>query len=100
MNYIKWAWQRVTRGYDDRVLWSLSEYIDPIILAVLKSHREIDGWHPIGITAKKWNKALDVMIAGFQPEPNWSKVSEYKKWKKNRDKALVLFAFYYDSLWS
>lgn len=34
LNQIKWAWQRVVRGYDDRVMWGLDAYflaiLDPL----------------------------------------------------------------------
>lgn len=31
MNQIKWAYQRVVRGYDDRIFWSFSEYFEQFI---------------------------------------------------------------------
>lgn len=36
LNEIKWAWQRVVRGYDDRVMWGLDEYF----LQILEPLRE------------------------------------------------------------
>lgn len=31
---IKWAWQRVVRGYDDRVYWSFEDYFLQVIPAI------------------------------------------------------------------
>lgn len=99
MNHIKWAWQRVTRGYDDRLFWSMDEYLDPIIRAGLTHIRKEGLGYPNGLTKAKWNKILDTMIAGFQPEPNIMTSKEWKKWVKNKQKALTLFALYYNQLW-
>ena len=90
---IKWGWQRLTRGYDDRVLWSMAEYLDPIIIAVLKNLRENSHGYPIGIPEKKWKKVLDTMIKGFTAD------DLTKKGYQDRQKALVLLAAYYDQLW-
>ncbi len=92
-NNIKWAWQRLTRGYDDRLFWAMDSYLDPIILAGLKNLKENGMGYPPGITQKKWNKVLDTMIEGFEIDT----FSERNM--KKRKKALVLFAFYYDTLW-
>ena len=34
MKKIKWAWQRVVRGYDDRVMWGFEEYFEIFIPAI------------------------------------------------------------------
>ena len=31
---IKWAWQRVVRGYDDRIFWEFDSYFNQFIPAV------------------------------------------------------------------
>lgn len=95
---IKWAYQRLTRGWDDRLFWGMSTYIDPMVLAMAKHLRESAMGHPTNVTAKKWNKALDVIIKGFRDEPELS-AKEWKKYLKDREKALVLLAYYWDNLW-
>ncbi len=100
---VKWAMQRVVRGYDDRLFWSLADYIDPMIVAhvrALRYDKNMFSGYPHGLTEKKWNKVLDTILAGFvdEPEMGMSK-KEWKKYLKNREKALVLLAFYWDNLW-
>lgn len=96
----KWAIQRVVRGYDDRLFWSLADYIDPMMVAHITHLREEGCGYPAGTTQKKWNKVLDTMLAGFGDEPEMSaSKKEWAKYLKNRDKALVLLAFYWDNLW-
>lgn len=34
MRTIKWAWQRLTRGYDDRVKWGFDEYFLQVMPAL------------------------------------------------------------------
>ena len=34
INQIKWAYQRVVRGYDDRIFWGFDEYLNCIIPAI------------------------------------------------------------------
>ena len=33
---IKWAYQRVVRGYDDRIYWGMDEYFSQFIPAIKK----------------------------------------------------------------
>ena len=90
---MKYAYQRAVRGYDDTLFWDLAGYIDPIIIAFLTNLRE-NGWgYPHGMTEKKWKKTLDTMIDGFSIDVMT------KKDMDKRNKALVLFAYWYDGLW-
>jgi hypothetical protein len=95
---LKWAWQRVVRGYDDRLFWSFSNYVDDMVVAHVTHLRSDNHGYPHGLTQKKWNKVLDTILKGFRPEPDtFSK--GWKKYRKDRQKALVLLAFYWDNLW-
>ena len=98
INQIKWAWQRVVRGYDDRVLWDIS-HLDSQIVAVATYLRDEGHGRPMGVTQKKWNKVLNTLIEGFSPEPDWKNGKELKKYIKKRKEALVLLAYYWDNLW-
>lgn len=84
---IKWAYQRVARGYDDRMLWGFHTENSKITLEVLKWMKEHkhgspythdpegvlttpdtptdssgvnDDWH------KRWDEALTIMIEGWE----------------------------------
>lgn len=92
---IKWAWQRVVRGYDDRLYWAMDEYLDPIILAGLRNLRENGHGYPSGLTEKKWNQILDKMMVAFELD----KYSVNRKNHIKRKDGMALFAFYYDNLW-
>lgn len=97
---VKYAWQRLVRGYDDRLFWSMSHYIDPMIVAHIKNLREDGHGHPSNITEKKWNKILDTIMLGMGEEPEMlAGVKAWNKYRKDREKALILLAFYWDNLW-
>lgn len=97
---IRFAIQRVVRGYDDRLFWDMSEYIDPMIIAHVKNYRENGHGYPADMTEKKWNKVLDTILIGFVPEPEIGAGKKtWSKYLKSRQKALVLLAFYWDNLW-
>lgn len=72
---IRWAYQRVVRGYDDTAYWNLDYYIARIALPVLKSYKTDkmgfmsnheyegdnpmdEGWH----TEESQNELFDKMI--------------------------------------
>ena len=98
-NSVVWAWQRVYRGYDDTLFWSLADYLDPMIVAHVRELRENGVGYPAALTQKKWNKVLDTILKGFEEEPDFINKKSWKKYMKDREKALVLLAFYYDNLW-
>lgn len=87
---IKYAYQRVVRGWDDRVVWSVDYWLDdkmPAILRKLKEdmHGTPTSMFPEGpeyvdetgnpneaackIAEARWDEALDKMAAGF--EASW-----------------------------
>lgn len=97
---IKHAYQRVVRGYDDRLFWSLRDYVDPMIVAHIKNQKENGHGHPTHTTAKKWSKVLDTMLAGLGEEPEFGVDKKvWQKYLKTRGKALVLLSYYWDDLW-
>jgi hypothetical protein len=36
LNQIKWAYQRVVRGYDDRIKWGFDTYLEDIVMKPLR----------------------------------------------------------------
>ena len=100
MNEVKWAWQRAFRGYDDRLFWDMSEYLNPIIVDGLKHLRKNAFGYPAGMkNQREWNKILDKMIFSFEyGKFNHSFRKEMKDMKKVQE-GFDLFAKYYQSLW-
>ena len=84
---IKWAYQRLTRGWDDRATWSIDYWLDdkmPDMLRQLKAnkHGTPNEMFPTGpefmdedgnpneagwaIATPRWEAIMDKMIAGFE----------------------------------
>jgi len=62
---IKWAWQRLFRGYDDRVWWNLNSYLCkmlPVWLRKIKTGH----LHPADLTEEAWEAMLEEMADGFE----------------------------------
>ena len=117
-NSVKWAYQRVVRGYDDTFLWNIDESHSILMIKILTQFRNNVVGHPTMIDAKtteegekKWKKILQDMIDGFQAsldadEYLWSNIhsgkfgkDEYKKFDKKFKKGMKLFTKYYGCLW-
>lgn len=79
------AYQRVTRGWDDRAVWSVDYWLDSMMPAILRKLKEdkhgipIDmfddlpmndqGYHDkpeMEIAEARWDTVIDKMIAGFE----------------------------------
>lgn len=120
MDEIKYAWQRVFRGWDDRVIWSIDIYLtEKIPLWLLKLKEDKQGvpinFFKDGVTEFtdeevenariKWNAELDTMIRGFAASKKIQD-SEYKNdedfefLKSEFEKGMKSFTENYFSLWN
>ena len=120
---IKWASQRVFRGYDDRVIWSIDWYIAnnlPKWLLKLKknkigvptsmfeeeyyskSYDDLDDVH-MQQAHDKFDAILDQIIKGFQDYEKMNQVRydspKYKELKESFDNGFDLFREYFSNLW-
>ena len=82
---IKWAWQRVKRGYDDQIFWSFDHYLDQIIIKDLQwmlvnrnGSPVLEGWTEDDCH-EKWTEALKEMLHYFMQstEQHCSETNEY-----------------------
>lgn len=121
---IRWAYQRVFRGYDDRVTWGIDNYLNehmPTWLRVLKENDQGVPFEcfPEGawdeekcrfaegsdeIAERNWHAALDGMIAGFEAAKRLSDWDfegreELDELRRVQNDGLALFVKYYGSLW-
>lgn len=96
---IKYAYQRVVKGYDDRALWNLNSYLIPIILPALRHLQSDDAMgYPMGFADQEaWNIELRKMIRAFElieADSDWS-----PEVYQEVETGLSLFAQYYQTLW-
>jgi len=95
-----WFWgQRLQRGFDDSITWSLDATVSEFLLPRLRRFKEINIAYPAGMTAEEWDQALDKMIAAFEfgaSEERWLDIGPgYAKHQEGLD----LFAKHFWSLW-
>jgi len=79
-NCVRWAWQRVFRGWDDRVIWSIDWYLARRLPAWLRRLKRLKHGIPMFCfedmsddspsamekATVKWNAEIDTMVAGFE----------------------------------
>lgn len=114
----KWAWQRVFRGWDDRVIWSIDFYLSDKIpqwmerlkktkngIPMMMFKRE-DDWTNDETSEKRekeYDLILDKIIFGFREyhrmhEDILSEEEETKA-KKEFNEAFDLFREYFETFW-
>lgn len=111
-NQIKWAWQRVFRGYDDRWHWDLHYELSRVIAENLRWLQKNNHGCPnefFDMTAKdnechKWSEILGKMAQGFEAirkinEDMLFEGDEYEKLMEQYNKGMELFVKYYRCLW-
>ena len=118
---IKWAYQRVVRGWDDRASWSVDYWLDnimPDVLTKLKADKhgvptvcyeglEHDENYSFSdeqdtIAKEIWDYELDKMIAGFKAskdKENFESIEDYDALEEVRVSGMTSFVKYYNNLW-
>ena len=68
---VKWAWQRVFTGYDERIYWSLDSYLGPMILKHLQNFQKEDkNGYPVTIWEKDSKMDDNFNMTDGSPDPN------------------------------
>jgi hypothetical protein len=101
---VKWAWQRVFRGYDDRFCFEFCGMFPDLIIGVCDSMIQYGMGHPSKLKSmKQWHSILNKIKKGFI---EYQKIDEMlldqkqlKKAQKELDKSLDLFKEFYGNLW-
>ena len=62
---LRFAYQRVSRGWDDSQVWNMDSWLCETLPPMLRRLQTGYG-HPIDLTDDEWKAALDAMIAGFE----------------------------------
>ena len=117
---LKYAWQRVFRGWDDTAIWSIDYYLSKQLSEMLPVLKEKKPGIPLSMfpadmelgaeteeqvkeAGEKWDAVLDEMTEGFayhyEYETNILPYSEYDAMKKKLDRSLELLKKYYEALW-
>lgn len=123
--HIKWAWERVFQGWDERVVWSIDYHLDIMIPLWVRKLKTDNIGFPITMyneedyidenyntseestakASKKWDDILDKIAEGFEAhkrmedESVWINHPEYETLNKKFEEGFDLFKKYYGNLW-
>ena len=119
---LKWAWQRMCRGWDDRAVWSIDVYLANIIPQMVQQLKEVthgtpgsmfeaEDWDPkanawkegkMEIAMAKWDAILDEIAEGFDEYYTLSVEGDgtMEAWESEKFKrAFDLLIQYFPNLW-
>ncbi len=111
---IKFAYQKITRGYCDRDVWSMDIFFFETFSKMLRQLKRDTHSYPgfNGMTMRKWKGILTKMINGFDAgvqignmdfigENDTPKQIQIKlrKLEKKQNKAMKLFCKWINALW-
>jgi hypothetical protein len=115
---IKYAHQRLTRGWDDRVVWSVDWWLNGIMPDILRQLKENQHGIPMEIflpeecdewgnpkegmdelASARWDAILDKMIAGFEASARICGHDQRDGDKAIFEEGMALFVKHYHSLW-
>ena len=97
--WLKFKWQRITRGFSDEKLWNLDVTIAEFILPRLERLIEYQHGYPSEFTEAEWKEVLGRMIKAFKiisSDDFWDMDVEKKCAVEN---GLDFFREYYFALW-
>lgn len=99
MRKLKWFWQRITRGFDDRECWGLDFVFAEYMLPRIKRFRQLDIGTPGELTWDQWSnitwkiqRALELII---KDEHDILTPDE----EKQVEEGLELLVKYFRALW-
>jgi len=96
---IKWAWQRVYRGYDDTAWWDLHLYLAKIAAPVLKEMADRTPGYPPDLSSDEWTAHLSKMHIAMDLIANDS--CEYSdEQHRAMDEGCELMGKWYRHLWT
>ena len=79
---IKWAYQRITRGWCDKDVWNLDCWFLDVVVPMLKHLKETKHGYPAYMTEEQWNHILDEMIMHFENCDENNSVNHNDKWDR------------------
>lgn len=99
---IKFAYQKLTRGFSDGDCWGLYYTMSVWLLPRLKHFRNHHAGYPCNLTSEEWDRIIDKMIYSFQwiVDDNEGDAPMDDIAIARRDEGFDLFGEYWQHLWS
>lgn len=97
---VRYAYQRLVRGYDDGVVWDLDEHLTKFIYPRLKLYYEYQSEHgmayPASLDPAAWLEVLSKIVEAFRILHDGQESPENQG---AVEEGLTLFGKYYRDLW-
>lgn len=94
---LKYAEQRLERGFDDTETWCFSSVIARFMVPRLERFKELNCCYPPSLTPEEWDGILQEMIDGFK---EMKLVDDWDVFDRSKvDRALELLSKWYLDLW-
>ena len=109
--HLRWTWQRLTWGWDEREVWSLDytfcQWIVPRLVLLKETKHGVpafcfddvtdDSDKAFNLAKERWDIILDEMIDGFKCHDYcwYEKENDYAKYKRAKE----LFCEHLETLW-
>jgi hypothetical protein len=96
---IKWGWQRVSRGYDDRAVWHVGYYLSEILPPIIRQLKKVKHGFPVRMYEGAEDFPISEMELGsIDKDGNYVETEEEKtaaeKWDKILDEIADGFEAY------
>lgn len=102
----RWFIQRGYRGYSDRDVWSVDQFLTSIMPNMLRQLKKTTHGYPLGIGPKRWDRKLEQMAEGFdmarriqELDFDFKDKNASRKLEREFHKRMDLFNRHFFSLW-
>lgn len=100
--FLKYSYQRLTRGFDDTATWNIDYHLATQIPAMIKVMKSRKIGYPEGLSEIEWANILENICIGFDAYAELDDVYDIETIKLETEKfeeGFVLFHKYYSYLW-
>jgi hypothetical protein len=98
--YLKFKYQKLTRGFDDSEIWNLDVTTANFLLPRLKRFKEINFGYPGEFNSmEEWNVILDDIIFAMEHTVKDTRGELSKREVKRVTRGNMLFGKYFKHLW-
>jgi hypothetical protein len=95
---LRFAWQRVFRGYDDLAVWDFHSWHTTSVINILTELQKHSNGYPAGMTEEQWAITLKGLIDAFKAIKEGDELADGEH-QRRIDFAFRAFATYYQYLW-
>ena len=99
--WVKRFFQRGSRGYADKDVWGICDYLCEILPPMINKMKSRGVGYPEDLSETQWNNILTAIQDGFESGRKILEIdyTDYEKERKTFDNGMKLFTEYFLNLW-